>query len=1623
MRAGRSEKFRHVIAALAVCALAAVVLHCSGGESGSDGAAKADGVRGEITADTGDPGEIDVVDVKDVDVCVPECEARVCGSDGCQGTCGTCASEQFCNAGVCEDSCASDEGCDEAGAKKCIGGNNAFVVCGELAPACFKWGAAISCDGTDQCMGGDCVPLCIPQCYGKQCGDDGCYGACGTCGQGEFCNEGACTETCVSDADCLEARLTKCDENWNAYLECEEVEPDCLKWGDRVDCEVDHVCEAGACVYQPWCGDGSCDIGLNENCATCAADCGCGCGEACQAGTCVFTACEGRACGTDGCGGTCGDCPDGHECQPDGSCMCFPQCDGKDCGNDGCGGQCGDLAGNCAGAQEACVEGNCVCLPACEDKDCGPDGCGGTCGDCGEGGLCANGVCEIDKDQDGVPTPTDCDDSDPEVNPNRDEIPYDAKDNDCDQTTSDTDFDGDGYDSMMVGGTDCNDANAQAYPNATEFCGDWIDQDCDGHDLVCPSGQTCEYETGQCEPDPTCGGCPPGQQCNAETGQCESDPTCGGGCPAGQVCHEESGSCFVDTGCGLGCPPGKSCNPDTGLCYVDVTCGGCPQGQVCNITSGLCEIKGDCGGCLMNELCNPFTGLCDPNPVCGDDFCVKPEGMVKVSGVYVDKFEASRCTDDDQMACSVAGALPWSSVSRTSAENACKRARKRLCSAETLATACDGVAGAGGSFFPYGNQYQPAMCNTEELVGTETEGHPYCKNAAYDVYNTVGNVAEWVVSATDVGGVATAWSVAGGDYESGALAKCNLMVPSASITVDAKIGFRCCVSPDDDQDGDGFSAAEECNDVDAAVNPEAPEVCNGMDDDCNGATDDTEDLDGDGYNKCDDCNDALASFHPGATDVVGDGKDQNCDGLDGVDADGDGLAGEASGGEDCDDDDPAVPSCEGKDAGSADGCGGTCGACGCGEVYVGWACEFTACAGKTCGSDGCGGSCGGCPEDHGCVENQCQPLAEAGEPCVENASCFDGLCVEDVNGQFCADTCLNYCGDDSFRCALVMVGGDPAYYCIPRYANLCRPCLSNNDCQGAQGNDGALCVDWGHDGAFCGASCAAQPCPTGFFCQAVPSGRWGILVKQCLPSSGQECECTPKYEASNASTACYVDNPWGTCFGHRYCGASGLTACDAKVPAKEVCNGVDDDCDGHTDEAYEIGTPPACPAQQGLCLGATTRCEGSAGWLCDDSTYLSNDPGYEPDEQSCDGLDNDCDGQTDEGLLSACGGCGAVPDELCNGLDDDCDGQTDELTACNSCGSGPAKQLYEISSSTGILMHWNNWLAMLDDQAYLYFSPGSQDGKTQLVRCDNNQVKSTYEPPLPTMGSNSIITGADGKLHIAACGKDPATQSNYVKVHYYRFGANGVQEEHDVIAGAAHLWGQPCVISYAEGTPWVAHWTASEGEKKLVKMDAYGDWDQEGTLDAYDDYGYQVVVDEDGAAHLAFRNTIWDYASVYYRKDDGSATKLCDSGCESYESCSTGCSSPAMKKAPDGTIHVVYSRGGTIYYRRLNGSSWSYKETIDVGSGANIAFMPDMRPVVAYIRDGKELWVATRREGEWQSEKLYWTAATGASFSYAAIGVDSSGRYHLGLRSRRPHPDGLDDYVAVSYLMRCPTNP
>jgi hypothetical protein len=85
-----------------------------------------------------------------------------------------------------------------------------------------------------------------------------------------------------------------------------------------------------------------------------------------------------------------------------------------------------------------------------------------------------------DIDNDGFAYDNDCNDLDPEVNPDMTEVPYNGKDDDCDSTTLDDDLDDDGF----TWDTDCNDYDPSINPDACDIRRDGIDQDCDGFDRI-----------------------------------------------------------------------------------------------------------------------------------------------------------------------------------------------------------------------------------------------------------------------------------------------------------------------------------------------------------------------------------------------------------------------------------------------------------------------------------------------------------------------------------------------------------------------------------------------------------------------------------------------------------------------------------------------------------------------------------------------------------------------------------------------------------------------------------------------------------------------------------------------------------------------------------------------------------------------------------------------------------------------------------------------------------------------------------------------------------------------------------------------------------------------------------
>jgi hypothetical protein len=219
------------------------------------------------------------------------------------------------------------------------------------------------------------------------------------------------------------------------------------------------------------------------------------------------------------------------------------------------------------------------------------------------------------------------------------------------------------------------------------------------------------------------------------------------------------------------------------------------------------------------------------------------------------------------------------------------------------------------------------------------------------------------------------------------------------------------------------------------------------------------------------------------------------------------------------------------------------------------------------------------------------------DPCTENQQCQSGWCVEHMGDGVCTQLCTEEC-PPGWKCKQVDADGpDVTYICVSGHANLCRPCATGDNCKDIGGAED-VCLDYETEGSFCGGTCSLdEDCPWGFSCAETLTVD-GIGTLQCLADAGV-CPCTAKSVALSLFTPCEEGNEFGSCQGKRVCTAEGLSQCDAAIPAVETCNGLDDDCDGSTDEPEESGGKflPLCdddnPCTDDTCLGVE-GCEHTA---------------------------------------------------------------------------------------------------------------------------------------------------------------------------------------------------------------------------------------------------------------------------------------------------------------------------------------------------------------------------------------------------------------------------------------------
>ncbi len=437
-----------------------------------------------------------------------------------------------------------------------------------------------------------------------------------------------------------------------------------------------------------------------------------------------------------------------------------------------------------------------------------------------------------------------------------------------------------------------------------------------------------------------------------------------------------------------------------------------------------------------------------------------------------------------------------------------------------------------------------------------------------------------------------------------------------------------------DVDADGFQAPEvdgdDCDDQDANTYPGASEFADGKDNDCDGLVDEdlsTTDDDEDGYADADgDCNDYDPTVYPGADEVPYDGVDQDCDGLDLTDVDGDGFPGDPDG-SDCDDQDSSIhptatevpydgvdQDCDGQDLTDVDGDGFPGGP-----------------GGSDCDDQDALSFPGGLEVPYDGVDQDCNgtDLADV------DGDGFDSVAVggpdcNDADGEIhpgadeVCDGIDNNCDDvvdqDAVDRETYYVDGDRDGFGDPGQPELAcsasTPLVADNtDC-----DDNAASIHPGADET----------------CNGLDDDCDGEVDEDVLLTFYADNDGDTYGDAESVVLACSL--PAGA--------SDTATDCDDNAAsihpgADETCNGLDDDCDGEVDEDVLLTFYADNDGDgYGVSDNQVQACEAPPGYValtgemvfdCDDGNSAIN-PGA---QETPNGLDDDCDGEVDDGVYFA----------------------------------------------------------------------------------------------------------------------------------------------------------------------------------------------------------------------------------------------------------------------------------------------------------------------------------------------------------------------------------------------------
>ncbi len=793
---------------------------------------------------------------------------------------------------------------------------------------------------------------------------------------------------------------------------------------------------------------------------------------------------------------------------------------------------------------------------------------------------------------------------------------------------------------------------------------------CDG--MVCREGTACIDKTGTCEPiGDLCyaEGCADGEKC--VEGICVADPCANKTCAPTQYCNNE-GACVSPcegTDCEVACFEGS--------CVEPCAPGTCEDGEICDPITWTCSEEGDCDGiiCEYYQVCRG--GECVEDP-CWNIHC--PNGHFCESGgcyLFVETGGADGDVDTD-----TDGVGPEDTDVSTDTAH--------------LPGGTDAEVGGMGKVFATGT----GGCMCHHAPGAPSGRSPLIVFLflawAFWRRASASRTRLMVVAFVGTGLLATL------------LSGCETR--PYTFNLDASDGEQR--SSESGDTGGTDTRTPECD-------SSAPDDdCDGVDDDCDGETDEDVDLKSSAEH-CGECGNDCSLLYPDAYGVCDSGKcamgecvlfyqdlngdsEDGCeyyckksseeDGCNGVDF-GDGLyRGED---DDCDgqtDEDADVSS----DPANCGRCGAICRLSHATPVCLGGECTYSTCHRDFFDydgdlSNGCEYHCTVTSEEEICnnLDDNCDGNTDEGNP-GGGEVCYteDTGCVADGSGGFsCEGECrtgVTACQGGSYVCQGQVIP-------VPQEAcdglddncngetdeNLVRACSSMSYEEiGACRKGGQTCVDAGW------ADCIGEVVPSEEVCDGIDNDCDGVGDEDAVDVGGT-CGGAPLP---------FDPNQGGCETGTEVCSDGRLVCSGDTGPSAEVCDGVDNDCDGYTDENITVvcgGCDPdlydyCTDRSQGLCEPGMATCVNGVFPACTAS--------ISPTPELCDSLDNDCDGLTDEGesgqpwtgdVCNACGGLehcidhqvrcctgltaegecivpGLPSVEVCDGVDNDCDGITDD---------------------------------------------------------------------------------------------------------------------------------------------------------------------------------------------------------------------------------------------------------------------------------------------------------------------------------------------------------------------------